>query len=81
MLVDALNQTYPLSKLLEALGLARSSYFYHRTRLHVTEKYTEVRHAMSDIFEGNHRCYGYRRMQAERSAGSACACQRRWCSA
>jgi putative transposase len=53
-----------LPELLEALGLARSSYFYHRARLQVAEKYIEVRRAMADIFERNHRCYGYRRMQA-----------------
>ena len=29
MMVDALRQTYLLSDLLEALGLARSNYFYH----------------------------------------------------
>lgn len=32
--------------------------------MQVAEKYTEVRRAMADIFESNHRCYGYRRMQA-----------------
>jgi putative transposase len=67
MLVDALRQTYPLSELREALGLARSSYFYHRARLQVAEKYTEVRCVMADIFERNHRCYRYRRMQASLS--------------
>lgn len=63
-LIDALRQKYALSELLEVLGLARSSYFYHRARLHVADKYTEVRRVMADIFECNHRCYGYRRMQA-----------------
>lgn len=48
MLADALRQTYSLSELLEALGLARSSYFYHRARMQVAEKYTEVRRAMAD---------------------------------
>ncbi|PKH14618.1 transposase [Pseudomonas sp. 43NM1] len=67
LLTDALRQTYSLSELLEALGLARSSYFYHRARMQVAEKYTEVRHAMADIFERNHRCYGYRRMRASLS--------------
>ena len=64
MLVDALKQTYPVAELLETLMLARSSYFYHRAKLRVAEKYTEVRLAMADIFERNHRCYGYRRMRA-----------------
>lgn len=66
-LVDALRQTYSLSELLEALGLARSSYFYHRARMQVAKKYSDVRRAMADIFERNHRCYGYRRMRASLS--------------
>lgn len=32
-LVDALKQTYTLSELFAELGLARSSYFYHRARI------------------------------------------------
>ncbi|MDY7564590.1 IS3 family transposase [Pseudomonas sp. RTC3] len=67
LLADALRPTYSLSELLEALGLARSSYVYHRARMQVAEKYTEVRRAMADIFERNHRCYGYRRMRVSLS--------------
>ena len=72
LLTDALRQTYSLSELLQALDLARSSYFYHRARLQVAEKYTEVRRAMADIFERNHRCYGYRRMRASLSRQNVC---------
>lgn len=67
LLADALRQTYSLSELLETLGLARNSYFYLRARMQVAEKYTEVRRAMADIFERNHRCYGYHRMRASLS--------------
>ena len=35
--------------------------------MQVAEKYTEVRRAMADIFERNHRCYGYRRMRVSLS--------------
>jgi len=35
--------------------------------MQVAEKYTEVRRAMADIFELNHRCYGYRRMRSSLS--------------
>ena len=63
-LVDALRGTYPLPELLREVGLPRSSYFYHRARLEVTDKHVEVRRTMSDIFERNYRCYGYRRMHA-----------------
>jgi putative transposase len=53
-----------LPELLREVGLPRSSYFYHRARLDVADKYVEVRRTMTDIFERNYRCYGYRRMQA-----------------
>lgn len=64
LLVDALRQTYTLVELLDEVGLARSSYFYHRARLDAADKYAEVRRTLTDIFERNHRCYGYRRLQA-----------------
>lgn len=64
LVVDALKQTHALPDLLTELDLARGSYFYHRARLQVADKYAGVRRAIGDIFELNHRCYGYRRMQA-----------------
>ncbi len=63
-LVDALRETYALPELLAELDLARSSYFYHRARLRVADTYGGVRRTIADIFELNHRCYGYRRIQA-----------------
>jgi hypothetical protein len=64
MLVDALKQTYALPELLAAMGLARSSYFYHRARLLVADRHAGARRVIADIFELNHRCYGYRRIRA-----------------
>ncbi len=64
LLVDGLKQTHAVSDLLVSLSLARSSYFYHRARLHVADKYADVRRTIADIFERNHRCYGYRRIHA-----------------
>lgn len=64
MLVDALKEKYGLTGLLDRLGLARSSYFYHRSRIRVADKYAEVRCTITEIFESNHRSYGYRRIQA-----------------
>jgi putative transposase len=63
-LVDALRSTYALTELLRAVGMPRSSYFYHRARRDMADKHAEVRCVMTDIFERNYRCYGYRRMQA-----------------
>lgn len=64
LLVDALKNTYTLAELLAELGLARSSYFYHCSRLRGPDKYADARIAIADVFQSNHRCYGYRRMRA-----------------
>ncbi len=64
LLVDALRQTYSLAELLTEMELPRSTYFYHRARLDVADRYVEVRRTITEIFERNHRCYGYRRMRA-----------------
>lgn len=63
-LVDALREEYGLTELLERLDLARSSYFYHRSPIRVADKYADVRRTVAEIFEDNHRSYGYRRVQA-----------------
>ena len=63
-LIVALKNQYRPSALLMRLGLARSSYFYHRARITLEDKYLPVRRAMVDIFESNHRCYGSRRLAA-----------------
>ena len=64
LLIDALKENYGLPELLAQLGLARSSYFYHRARAAIGDKYVRVRQSITEIFESNHRCYGYRRLQA-----------------
>lgn len=51
-------------ELLAELDLARNSYFYHCTQLKRADKYADVRIAITDVFQSNHRCYGYRRMRA-----------------
>ena len=64
LLVDAFKELYALPELLAQLDLARSSYFYHRARVKVADKYLALRQTITDIFELNHRCYGYCRLQA-----------------
>ena len=64
VLVDALRKTYTLSELFAKLSFARSCYFYHRARLRDADKYADARLAITDVFERNHRCYGYRRIRA-----------------
>ncbi len=64
MLIVALKKRYKTPALLARLGLARSSYFYHRARMKQRDKYLPIRQAMKEAFESNHRCYGYRRLKA-----------------
>jgi len=64
LLADALKQTYSLSELFVELDLARSSYFYHWAQLRGADKYADARLVITEVFECNHRCYGYRRMRA-----------------
>ena len=61
---DALRETYPLSALLSTLGLARSSYFYHRAALQAGDKHAVVRVTLAGLFHTNYRCYSYRRLHA-----------------
>ena len=63
-LVDALRHAHSLTELLDEVDLPRSSYFYQRAQMQVADKYAQVRQTMTDIFERNYRCYGYRRLQA-----------------
>jgi putative transposase len=55
LLVDALKDLYWLPELLAQLGLAQSSYFYHRARVKVADKYLAIRRSITEIFELNHR--------------------------
>lgn len=72
LLVDALEPIYALPKLLARLGLARSSYFYHRAQLRLGDKYVELRQTIANVFEANHRCYGYRRIHAALAKQRVC---------
>lgn len=63
ILIDALLVTYKLKELLATLELARSSYFYHRARNKLPDKYASMRALISEIFYSNNQCYGYRRIQ------------------
>lgn len=64
LLVNALKHTYALSELFAELCLARSYYFYHCAQQRSPDKYADARVAITDIFQSNHRYYGYRRIHA-----------------
>ena len=64
-LIDALQDTYRLTELFDAVGIPKSSYFYHKARLRLPDKYAESRERIREIFDSNWQCYGYRRIHVE----------------
>ena len=62
VLIDALRPTYGLCELLKQLQMPRSSYFHHRLRRRLPEKYTALRQMITEVFEANEKRYGYRRI-------------------
>ena len=70
LLVGTLKNKYPLADLLDSVGLARSSYFYHRKIATLPDKYETLRGLIIRLFAENNQCYGYRRIHGElRKAG------------
>ncbi len=63
-LVGALRNEHPLKELLDCLGMARSSYFYHRGLALLPDKYEKLRQRIRELFEKNKKTYGYRRIHA-----------------
>lgn len=48
--------------LLDAAGMARSTFFYHQKRLTAPDKHAELKQAIRDSFQRNKHRYGYRRV-------------------
>ena len=64
MIVDALKKQYSLPLLLDRLALPKSSYYYQKSSIKKIDKYDEIRHRITTIFNENKNCYGYRRVHA-----------------
>ncbi|MDD2437231.1 MAG: IS3 family transposase [Massilibacteroides sp.] len=56
---------YDLQTILEIQGMARSTYYYHISRINNTDKYAGIRKRIVDIFEEHHKRYGYRRVHMQ----------------
>ena len=59
-----LRQEYPLTGLLKVAGLARSSFYYQRQVLRLTDKYASLKVRIRAIFDRHRGRYGYRRITA-----------------
>ncbi|WP_433607047.1 IS3 family transposase [Prescottella agglutinans] len=65
MKVDAvvsLKAEHRIDVLLEAAGLARSTFFYHQARLRAPDPNAELKAAITEAFERSHGRYGHRRI-------------------
>ncbi|MDH6285105.1 putative transposase [Rhodococcus sp. LBL1] len=60
--VLALRAEHRLDVLLEAAGVARSTFFYHQARLRGPDPHTELKAVIGEIFARSHGRYGHRRI-------------------
>ena len=54
----ALKADYRLPVLLQAAGLARSTFFYHQARLESPDPKEALKSAITEVFTANHGRYG-----------------------
>ena len=65
VVIDAVEDKYPLHQLLKCLCMAKSSYYYQKSVMKQSDKYDELRIQIKIIFQENRNCYGYRRIHGE----------------
>ena len=65
VVIDAVEDKYPLHQLLKCLCMAKSSYYYQKSVMKQSDKYDELRIQIKIIFQKNRNCYGYRRIHGE----------------
>lgn len=58
----ALRADYPLQVLLHVSGLARSTFFYHQTRILAPDPQETLKTSITKIFKKSHGRYGHRRI-------------------
>lgn len=64
ILVESLRPAHKISALLEAAGMAKSSYLCQKRALSKPDKHTDLRVRITEIFHENDGRYGYRRIHA-----------------
>ncbi|SNS89783.1 IS3 family transposase [Rhodococcoides kyotonense] len=58
--VVSLRAQYRLDVLLDVAGLARSTFFYHQSRLGRPDKHAALKAEITSVFSGSHNRYGHR---------------------
>lgn len=62
--IATLKAQYPLAMLLEAAGLARSTFFYHQARMDREDPHADLKKAVTEAFTQARSRYGHRRVHA-----------------
>jgi putative transposase len=62
--VIELRQQYPLTGLLKAAGMARSTFYYQHKALQAADKYADLKTRIRAIYDQHKGRYGYRRITA-----------------
>lgn len=68
-LVGALRGEFPVTDLLSAVGMAKSSYYYQRGAMARADKYAGLRERVSEIFRERNAAFGSLRIWAELRRG------------
>lgn len=63
IIINALRESYQLKELLEIMHMAKSSYCYQVISIS-TDKYTDLKTKVKDVFEESSSRYGYRRIHS-----------------
>jgi len=63
--ISELRHKHKLSLLLEISGLARSTYYYYAKRRNESDKHSEIKKQITNIYHENRGRYGYRRITME----------------
>ncbi len=79
VVIDAVEDKYPLQQRLKCLCMAKSSYYYQKSVMKRPDKYAKIRVQIKMIFQKNRNCYGYRRI-LRRTQENRCYCFRENCT-
>ncbi len=62
MVIDELRQTYPLTKLLAYLDVARATFYYHLKQSKQMDKHQDLKNDIAKVYHTHKGRYGYRRI-------------------
>jgi len=62
LVINELKQKYSITAILKVVDIPRSTYYYWCKQLEKPDKHSEIKEKIREIYEENHKRYGYRRI-------------------